>query len=90
MIKFYKCDSESRPELDRQNCAIDIDDWLYDKMFEPYVFQQKIEFDNFDFPINEQIERRPGVPLSPTQKSTIWARMREHKIDRKDHWYQLF
>ena len=35
------------PQELRDNCATDLKEWLYDKVFEPYIFQEKIEFDNF-------------------------------------------
>lgn len=38
---------------DRSGCAKldEIDDWLYDKVFEPYVFQEYAELNNFTHPI---------------------------------------
>lgn len=86
---FYRCDHESTPEEQRANCAESstINDWLYDKVFEPYVFQEYAALSNFSHPIQERIQRQVGIPMNPKLKTSVWGRIRENKWTRKDAWY---
>ena len=76
-LAFYKCDydNERNTAEMRANCASDQDDWLYDKVFEPYVFQNRIAFDNYTHPHFEVIERNKGISLDPSTKTTMYARI---------------
>lgn len=62
-LKIYKCDHKKATELEKKKCSNNTDEWLYDKIFEPYIFQQKFEFDNYETPISMSIERETGFKL---------------------------